>query len=142
MNDTIYAYLAGVIDSDGYIGVAIRHNKHGWQDTYQSRIQVKQVETAAIDLFYDTFAGHRYQQGPSTKRGRPLWTWGVHSAAAVRVLVPLRPFLRIKGAQADNALAVAAVNARRERSFGVPAFVPGDAKLGCGVHFSSLSLIE
>jgi hypothetical protein len=117
------------VDSDGYIGVSIKKAAQ-WQAGYQPRVQVKQVEPAAVDLAHETFGGMRFLQGPSLAKGRPLYSWSVHSAAVVPVLTALRPHLRIKGAQAENALEVAAINAATGlRRFAVPEVVEGEPML-------------
>ena len=103
------AYAAGVIDSDGYIGV--KRNPH----SYAARMMVKQVQPQAVDLLYDLFGGWRSTMPPSAERGRHLLTWEVHSAAAGRVCVALLPYLRIKRAQAENAIEVCRINAEPKR---------------------------
>ena len=126
---TTLAYLAGVLDSDGYIGINKR--KAGkWAANYQPRVQVKQVDTEATDLFRATFGGHLYRHEPSAERGRPLWCWTVHSAACRPVLESLLPYLRIKRNRAENALALCEVNRRTGRKrFPVPEIVPGEPML-------------
>lgn len=120
------AYLAGVIDSDGCINIQKR--KAGkWAANYQPRVTVKQVTPQAPDLLHRTFGGALWVQGPSAKRGRPLHTWNIHSAAAGEALRLLLPHLRIKPEQARNALALCEVNARLgRRKFEVPAIVEGE----------------
>src|SRR5215813_13490022 len=93
----VLAYAAGVIDSDGYIGV--KKNPH----TYAARVMVKQVTPQAIDLLHELFGGYRSRMAPSAQRGRDLITWEVHSAAAGRACKALMPYLRIKRPQAENA---------------------------------------
>lgn len=123
------AYLAGVMDSDGYIGVG-KKKAGKWAANYQPRVQVKQVDTEATDLFRETFGGHLYRHEPSTERGRPLWCWQVHSAACRPVLEALLPYLRIKTNRAENALALCEVNRRLGRKrFPVPDVVPGEPML-------------
>lgn len=123
------AYAAGVVDSDGYIGVHKAHGPEarakGWQITYQPRVQVKQVTPDAIELLLDLFGGHRYGGKPTAKRGRPLITWAVHSATAGRVCEELLPFLRIKRQQAENALEVCRLNNLPRRHV-LPAVDPGE----------------
>lgn len=127
MNEpTTLAYLAGVLDSDGYIGVNKRKNGK-WAANYQPRVQVKQVDTEATDLFREAFGGHLYRHEPSAERGRPLWCWQVHSAACRPVLEALLPYLRIKRNRAENALALCEVNQRLgRRRFHVPEVAPGE----------------
>ncbi len=123
------AYLAGVMDSDGYIGVG-KKKAGKWAANYQPRVQVKQVDTEATDLFRETFGGHLYRHEPGTERGRPLWCWQVHSAACRPVLEALLPYLRIKTNRAENALALCEVNRRLGRKrFPVPDVVPGEPML-------------
>lgn len=117
------------MDSDGYIGVG-KKKAGKWAANYQPRVQVKQVDTEATDLFRETFGGHLYRHEPSTERGRPLWCWQVHSAACRPVLEALLPYLRIKTNRAENALALCEVNRRLGRKrFPVPDVVPGEPML-------------
>jgi excisionase family DNA binding protein len=127
---TDLAYAAGVIDSDGWIGVhrntyAARVRGDATQAVYSPRVAVKQVTPQALDLLHLLFGGHRYDSKPSAARGRPLLTWQVHSAAAGRVLQQLLPYLRIKREQALNALEVVQMNASgQRRRFALPAVDP------------------
>lgn len=115
------AYAAGVIDSDGYIGV--RRGPHH----YSARMMVKQVTPQAVDLLYEMFGGWRSSQPPSLKRGRPLLTWEVHSASAGRACEALLPYLRIKRAQAENAIDVCRINSEpRRHRWDVPEVVEGE----------------
>lgn len=130
MRDVEVAYAAGVVDSDGYIGVhrntyAMRVRGDATQPIYQARIQVKQVTPEAIDLLHELFGGHRYAGKPTSENGRPLIVWQVHSAACVPVLTALVPYLRIKRAQAENALELASL-AGAGRRFDVPEVVDGE----------------
>ena len=83
------AYAAGVIDSDGYIGVkrsdyAQRVRGDAGQPVYAPRVMVKQVTPEAVTLLHDLFGGYRGDARPSAARGRPLFTWEAHSANAMR----------------------------------------------------------
>lgn len=121
--------MAGVVDSDGYIGV---HRKKAgkWAANYQPRVAVKQVTPEAVDLFVASFGGHRYDGKPTAERGRPLRIWQAHSAAAGRVCAALLPHLRIKRRQAENVLVLCEVNSRLgRRKFPVPEVVPGEPML-------------
>ncbi len=106
--NTILAYCAGVIDSDGTIGVkrstyAMRHD-NGGQATYSERVCVRQVERAAVELLHATFGGSFGMRGASAKRGKPLLEWCVTDQKAAACLRAILPYLRIKRAQAENAL--------------------------------------
>lgn len=131
-------YMAGVMDSDGHIGVHVNWYKvrsGKWADskqpTYQPRCSVKQLDPEAIELFVATFGGHSYVD-TSNVRGsrRPINVWQVHSAACRPILEALRPFLRIKARQADLVLELCALNASpRRHGFVLPAVLPNEAML-------------
>lgn len=114
MDETTLAYLAGVLDSDGTIGVkrntySVRVVGDSGQPTYSERIHIRQVERAALELFAETFGGNIGITDPSAKRGRPLWNWGQTDKKAAATLAALLPYLRIKRRQAENCLALRAI---------------------------------
>jgi hypothetical protein len=133
-----------VIDSDGYIGVHKRGSARGWADSYQPRVQVKQVEDAAIRLLHDALGGYIGTEQPLDRRR--LWVWCATSAAAGRALTAVLPFLRIKRAQAENALLACDLNAQRgRRRFQPPPVIPGEplvtaseAAVAVGVTYESV----
>lgn len=120
MEREVLAYLAGVIDSDGSIGIkrstyAMRVRGDAGQPVYSEVIHCKQVQPQAVELLKATFGGNLHLQAPSLVRGKPLWSWSIHSAAAGRALALLLPFLRIKREQAANALALRAMMGQGRR---------------------------
>jgi hypothetical protein len=105
----IYAYLAGVLDSDGTIGVKkstykMRVTKDCTKPTYSERICVRQVENQAVALIQKTFGGGFYITKPSALNGKPLFTVALTDKKASAMLEKLLPFLRIKKQQALNCL--------------------------------------
>lgn len=132
--------MAGVLDSDGHIGVHVNWYKvrsGTWADskqpTYQPRCSVKQLDPEAVELFGEVFGGHHYvDNGKASERGsrRPINTWNVHSRASGIVLRSLRPYLRVKTRQADLALELCALNAGpRRHTFVLPEIVPDEPML-------------
>ncbi len=130
--------MAGVLDSDGHVGVhvnwyRVRSGKYAdsRQPTYQPRCSVKQLDHQAVELFGEVFGGHHYVDGSNVRGSRrPINTWTVHSAAAGRALTVLRPFLRVKTKQAELALELCALNAgARRHTFVLPDIVPGEPML-------------
>jgi hypothetical protein len=100
-----------VIDSDGMIAVkrstyAMRVRGDAKAPVFSERIAVKQVTTEAIDMLHTVFGGYRFITDPSAIRGKPLHGWQVTDLAAHRCLLAIRPYLRIKTAQADNCIAL------------------------------------
>lgn len=109
------AYSAGVIDSDGTIGI---HRKPGakamdgsHQDCYAPRVAVRQVDIEAIDLLFDLFGGYRSNAKAYAKNGKPLFEWRACHQVAGIALTEMLPYLRIKKLRAENAIEVARLNA-------------------------------
>lgn len=114
MNKTDLAYIAGVIDSDGTIGIkrntySMRVVGDSTQPTYSERVCLKQVEPHAVDLIHKLFGGSRYITKPSVRRGRRLYTWQVTDLKAASFLQAIISFLLIKNKQARNCLKLRAV---------------------------------
>lgn len=113
----ILAYCAGVIDSDGTIGVkrqsyAMRIIGDCAQVTYSARICVRQVSTEALQILSSTFGGNVRPAKTYAKRGKPMWGWEIKDLIAERTLIALLPYLRIKKAQAENCLALRSLIAK------------------------------
>ena len=89
------AYLAGVIDSDGWISVCreSRANK-GWRECFRVALGIKQKEDAAVALAHALFGGYRGLGRTGNDVGMHGWT--VSGKVAVLVLDQLLPHLRIK----------------------------------------------
>jgi hypothetical protein len=111
MKPTDIAYLAGVIDSDGTIG--IKRNTYSMRivgdssaPTYSERVCVKQVEPHAVDMLTRIFSGYRFTGNGSSERAKRLQGWQVTDRKAAACLTTLLPFLRIKRQQAENCLAL------------------------------------
>ncbi len=105
------AYCAGVIDSDGTIGIkrstyAMRVRGDAGAPIFSARICVRQVERGAVDLLASVFGGNVRPARTYAKRGRPMWQWEARDRRAEAALKLLMPHLRIKRAQARNCLAL------------------------------------
>jgi hypothetical protein len=105
--ETDLAYIAGIIDGEGYVGVKRSNPK---KDTvspaYHARIQVRMVDKPAIAFLANTLGGTFYKESPHVANGRPLYCYQASDATAERILRTLRPHLRVKAQQADNVLAM------------------------------------
>lgn len=133
------AYCAGVIDSDGTIGVkrstyAVRVTKDSGQPTYSERVAVRQVDRQAVDLLRSLFGGALYVTKPSG-RGKPLWSWAATDRRAVACLRAILPYLRIKKAQAENCLLLRDVKEQSKRA----RVAPGRGHAGSAVRPAELS---
>lgn len=110
----IIAYCAGVIDSDGTIGIkrnsyAMRIVKDCSQASYSARICVRQVQTDALEVLQGAFEGSIRPAKTYAKRGKLMWQWEIRDILAERALRQLIPHLRIKRAQAENCIALRAL---------------------------------
>ena len=110
----LLAYCAGVIDSDGTIGIkqstyAMRVVGDSSQATYSERIKVKQVEPEAVTLLHQLFGGSFRIEKSSLKSGRPFYAWQVTDLQCTNVCRALLPYLRIKLRQAENVLELRSV---------------------------------
>lgn len=122
------AYLAGVVDSDGCIRVERLRNHGRSADgiSYAAFVAIGQVEPHAVELAHATFGGFVLKVNPTQKKphARPMFRWTAKSRIASCALDVMRPYLRIKAAQADNAIALARLveKLNRDRYVGV---IPG-----------------
>ena len=105
----VAAYCAGVVDSDGTIG--IKRSTYGMrkvgdrsQPSYSERVCVKQVEPHAVEILHATFGGTRYYAKASTPSSKRLHVWQITDRAAFECILALLPHLRIKKRQAENCL--------------------------------------
>lgn len=112
----ILAYAAGVIDSDGSIGIqretyAMRVLGTATQPTYSERVTIRQLEPEAVDLIHEYFGGSRGVAAPSKKPKRkpkwkrqPLQSLALGDRKATALLSAVFPYLRIKRRQAELCL--------------------------------------
>lgn len=117
----LLAYCAGVIDSDGTIGVkkstyGLRVLGTSSQAVYSERIAVKQVEKEAVSLLKKCFGGCLTTERPQTKARRSLFVWAVTDINAAKCARALLPFLKIKRSQAKNLLVLRRVKEKSKRA--------------------------
>lgn len=99
---TTLAYLAGVIDSDGYITINRSERKglvyHGPQ------IGIAGTRRQPHDLAASIWGGNVGCFVPKNRLHRPQFQWTRQGASAVSVIEALYPYLLVKIDQADLAL--------------------------------------
>lgn len=106
MNETTKAYLAGILDADGYFTIKRstyhqRVRSDATNPVFSERIGIKQVTPDALNLLQECFGGSVRIEKPSAKRGKPLYSWIVSDKIAATVAKTLLPYLRIKKRQAQ-----------------------------------------
>lgn len=105
------AYLAGIIDGEGYIGitrsktsVSAKGCKRGV--SYRLLVCVKMVNPSALYFAQDVTGLGRVKNGTPRQnpKHRNVFTWEVWSRQAASMLKQLKPYLLVKAEQADCAI--------------------------------------
>ena len=98
---TVLAYLAGIIDGEGTIRIGRSNNLTNRRvPAYYAGISCGMTELNALQLLVDTFGGKIRTEGRAENR-KPMFRWGTSGTKAVaRILVALYPYLRVKQPQA------------------------------------------
>lgn len=98
-------YLAAMIDGEGSISLHKQRPKHreNWSWSYTVIVQITNTDRRLIDWLSDTFAG--YVNFRSMREVNPRWKdrygWFACSSYGYHVLKLARPYLKLKGEQAD-----------------------------------------
>lgn len=108
--DLTNAYLAGIIDADGYIGLIKRYT--GGRNDLQKNFFVPVIKLASTtpvitDFLKKEFGGHidkaRFSNLPNTK---PAVMWSVRNRKIIiEILNRIEPYLMIKKERAETVLA-------------------------------------
>lgn len=102
------AYYAAYIDGEGHIGIKKydRWKDKGFSPTYSERVSVASTNKMIIESFNDIVKGHIYLHKGSKLSTRGYWSWEVTDRNACYFLKQIRPYLKVKGLQADILLAL------------------------------------
>lgn len=96
MKETDIAYLAGIIDSDGCIGI----QKYSNCNAYRVILTVVQRDLALVEYLYSTFTGSVNIVKGSVGNKRFYFRWVVTDKKAMEVLGKCLPYLKLKQSQA------------------------------------------
>ncbi len=115
--DVELAYIAGLIDGEGYIGVKktspYRHLTGRVNPGYHARICIKMVDESAIRFLAETLGGWYFEEkrpaGGWSKRR--LFAYQATDKAAADILCAILPYLRVKHANAEAVLELRALQA-------------------------------
>ena len=102
------AYIAGIVDGEGYVGIkkSPAYKCQGRKTPgYHARLQIRMVDEDAIQFIASTLGGNYYSEKPHAEKGKPLFCYQASDLRAGEILRTLLPFLRVKKAQALNVLA-------------------------------------
>ena len=107
--ETLYAYLAGAIDTHGRISISRDHGyrRRGREMTYYSAaITLSDSDPVLPDLLQATFPASRLQYEAKNRSHREWHMWEAVGQKAQEPLIRLLPYLRIKPRQAELALSL------------------------------------
>lgn len=111
LTDTDRAYCAAIIDGEGC--VAITRSSRG--NAPRLVVAVVNTSEALIRWMQERFGGriNEVRRKRRTRGERPTWDWRLHNQAAADFLDQVRPYLVIKGDQADLAIQYASAHCGR-----------------------------
>ena len=88
------AYLAGVIDSDGYITIT-RASRKG-KLYFAASVGITGTRRQPHDLAASVWGGNVYQHVPKNPRHRTQFVWCRQGETAAGIITDVLPFLRVK----------------------------------------------
>lgn len=99
---TELAYLAGIIDGEGCVSLQVRKGRY-----VTPTIQITNTDRRLTDWLLDHIDGGSVYRRPGYKEGhKPTYLWRCAGRIARGVLGDVRPFLLLKGEQADVVLSL------------------------------------
>jgi hypothetical protein len=106
MDDTTLAYVAGLIDGEGYIGISYAAQKAPYcTPRYRLRISVGMTCEHIVRWLADTFGFNVYVKQPDFRnRRQTVYTADLQAIRCADFLRAIRPWLKIKDLQADVAI--------------------------------------
>jgi hypothetical protein len=107
--ETLYAYLAGAIDTHGRISIGRDHGyRRGDREMayYSAVISLSDSDSVLPDLLQATFPARRLQYEAKNRSHREWHMWEAVGQKAQEPLIRLLPYLRIKRRPAELALSL------------------------------------
>ncbi|TMG65231.1 MAG: hypothetical protein E6H86_07495 [Chloroflexi bacterium] len=118
IRDTDWAYAAGFVDGEGCIAIARAFSPVRNRFYYTIQVVVANTDRSVLDWMKAAWGGHVVAVIQTQGDGRNSWTWRCGPGVARIFLVGVRPWLRIKHAQCDNALVMLELLLRSKRTLG------------------------
>lgn len=109
--ETDWAYLAGFVDSEGCI-CAYRRPQSG---LYYPRMTVSQVDPTPLVWAQNELGGNIRTQRLEGRR--PIHRWVISGSRLIPTLQNLLPYLKVKGDEAQLAIALFTPSIRKDRWF-------------------------
>src|SRR3990167_7174115 len=93
------AYISGLIDGEGYIGIKkTKAYKCQGRTTpgYHARIQIRMVNESAIKFISIKLGGWYYKEKPHSGNGRLLYCFQASDRKAENIIRTILPYLKVK----------------------------------------------
>ena len=100
MKRTDLAYVAGIIDGEGWITLCRVKAKGLKFPYYALRIGVGNTQQWLIEWLYLSFGGQKRREGKLPPR-KPCWIWSLNGKEAANFLKLILPYLHLKKPQAE-----------------------------------------
>ncbi len=100
------AYIAGLIDGEGYIGIKRQINRANGSvnHAYTERIQIRMVDEQAIAFIASLLGGNYYKEKQPHKNRRPLYCYQASDRIANTLIKTILPFLKVKREVANTVI--------------------------------------
>ena len=98
LKETDLAYIAGLLDGEGYIGIVGRGEK---QKGYRATVTISSTNSEIILWLKSVLDGSVYQSTHRNKRWKDSWEWKLSTRNVIPLLTSLIPYLKIKKTQAS-----------------------------------------
>jgi len=117
--DTDWAYAAGLVDGEGCISVTRSFTRSSDRFNYGVCVVVANRDRAVLDWMQVIWGGWVVATSARQGHSRDCWNWRSPTGLSAKpFLTGLRPWLRIKGPQCDNALVMIDLLQRGRRTLG------------------------
>lgn len=118
-SETDWAYAAGFVDGEGCIAVSRSFTEAKARFHYSVQIVLANRDRSVLDWMQATWGGWVVAVAPGSRRGQACWNWRCPTGFNAKpFLNGIRPWLKIKMAQCDNALLMIDLLQRGRRTLG------------------------
>jgi len=117
-SDTDWAYAAGFVDGEGCIAITRWFAPLRGRYYYGVHVVVSNSNRDVLDWMHSIWGGWVVPVSNRKGNERPAWHWRLATTGAKPFLTGIRPWLRIKSVQCDNALDMGELLKRSHRTLG------------------------
>ena len=117
--DTDWAYAAGLVDGEGCIAIVRSFMPSRQRYQYGVHVVIANRDREVFDWMHSIWGGWVVAVSRRQERARPAWNWRCQTGISARpFLIGIQPWLRIKGPQCINALAMIDLMTRSRGTLG------------------------